>query len=260
MAKSLTASKKVMKNYLSELLTEPIPTESAMNSDALIAVEESDKQLTNVRTAVENKSLEQLLTNVNADITVEVNSFTENKTSPLVNSVTTTTAVPVEETSSDPIEIKSDKKSYREGDFQVMFFDVAGLTIAVPLVELGGIHKVDKTTALLGKPEWFKGVMLHRDDKINVVDTALWVMPEKCNDALRDSLNYQYVIMLDNSSWGMMAENLVDTVVLKQEEVKWLDSTNKRPWLAGLVKERMCALLDVDALITLLDDGSGINQ
>ncbi len=65
--------------------------------------------------------------------------------------------------------------------------------------------------------------------------------------------------MLSDSSWGPMAENLVDTVMLKQDEVKWLDSSTKRPWLAGLVKDKMCALLDVDALIQLLNEGSAIN-
>ena len=137
---------------------------------------------------------------------------------------------------------------------------MAGLQIAVPLVELGGIHNTDKTTPLMGKPDWFKGVMLHRDEKVNVVDTALWVMPEKCNEALMSALNYQYIIMLCDSSWGLMAENLVDTVTLKQEDVKWLDSTNKRPWLAGLVKNRMCALLDVESLIKLLEKGANIRQ
>ena len=143
------------------------------------------------------------------------------------------------------------------------------MPIAVPLIQLGGIYKVDKTTSLMGKPDWFKGVMLYRDEKINVVDTALWVMPEKCDQALKDSLNYQYIIMLNDSSWGLMAEHLVDTVVLSQDEVKWLDSSEKRPWLdssekrpwlAGLVKEKMCALLDVSALIELLNKGSDINQ
>ena len=157
------------------------------------------------------------------------------------------------------LKVKVDK-NYRKGRFQAMFFDVAGLMIAVPLIELGGIHNVDKTNSLVGKPDWFKGVMLHREEKINVVDTALWVMPEKCNQTLLDSLNYQYVIMLNNSHWGMMAENLVDTVTLEQDDVKWIEGSSKRPWLAGLVKERMCALLDVDSLIAMLEDGANINQ
>ena len=92
------------------------------------------------------------------------------------------------------------------------------------------------------------------------MNTALWVMPEKCDETLKNSLNYQYVVMLGNSNWGLSAESLVDTVTLEQEDVKWLDAPNKRPWLAGLVKERMCALLDVESLIKLLDAGANINQ
>ncbi|MBA6389428.1 chemotaxis protein CheW [Colwellia sp. BRX10-3] len=156
--------------------------------------------------------------------------------------------------------VASKKLSYRQGDFQAMFFEVAGLTIAVPLIELGGIHNTDKTTPLMGKPDWFKGVMLHREEKVKVVDTARWVMPEKCDEALISALNYQYIIMLSDSSWGLTAEKLIDTVTLKQEDVKWLDSANKRPWLAGLVKNRMCALLDVGSLIKLLEKGANITQ
>lgn len=141
-----------------------------------------------------------------------------------------------------------------------MFFEVAGLLVAVPLIELGGIHNAEKTSSLMGKPAWFKGVMLHRDEKINIVDTALWVMPEKYTEALKESLSYQYVIMLNNSQWGLLAENLVDTVTLSQEDVKWLGGSNKRPWLAGLVKKRMCALLDVNSLIKMLDKGANIKQ
>ncbi|MBA6340493.1 chemotaxis protein CheW [Colwellia sp. MB02u-10] len=157
-------------------------------------------------------------------------------------------------------ELDTQLQSYRKGDFQVMFFEVAGLMIAVPLIELGGIHNTDKITPLMGKPDWFKGVMLHRAAKVNVVDTALWVMPEKCDEALISALNYQYIIMLNDSSWGLSAEKLVDTVTLKQEDVKWLDTQNKRPWLAGLVKNRMCVLLDVESLIKLLEKGVNITQ
>ncbi|MBA6295574.1 chemotaxis protein CheW [Colwellia sp. MB02u-9] len=161
--------------------------------------------------------------------------------------------------STDGVE-DTQQHSYRQGDFQVMFFEVAGLMIAVPLIELGGIHNTDKITPLMGKPDWFKGVMLHRAAKVNVVDTALWVMPEKCDEALISALNYQYIIMLNDSSWGLSAEKLVDTVTLKQEDVKWLDTQNKRPWLAGLVKNRMCVLLDVESLIKLLEKGVNISQ
>ncbi|GHE80745.1 chemotaxis protein CheW [Thalassotalea profundi] len=265
MANPLAASKKLMQNYLSELLTEepgdksPITPSTEASSHMSSAVVDKDKEKL-------NKLLQQA--SATQALTKDFNTVTTVK-----SEHARTVAVPEKEET--PLaeaneEIRTNKssgelkvkvsKDYRKGSFQAMFFDVAGLTIAVPLIELGGIHNVDKTTSLMGKPDWFKGVMVHREDKINVVDTALWVMPEKCNKTLKNSLNYQYIIMLSDSSWGLMAEHLVDTVTLEQEDVKWIEQTSKRPWLAGLVKERMCALLDVEALIKLLDQGANINQ
>ena len=141
--------------------------------------------------------------------------------------------------------------------FQALFFEVGGLTLAVPLITLGGIHRLGKTGPLIGKPAWFKGVMLHRQEKINVVDTAMWVMPEKYTQPLADQLNYQYLIMLGDSSWGLASDKLVNTVTLSQTEIKWREVTGKRPWLAGMVKDRMCALLNVHQLISMLNQGLG---
>jgi len=246
MSKSLPASKKVMVNYLSELLTEDKPA-------AVIRTEE-EKQLERLMqqvNVVEQKSPEE---KVQTTTDLKAKKYID-KTVKISKEIDQTEKLTTAKAQGG---IKLDKlKSYREGDFQAMFFDVAGLIVAVPLIELGGIHNVEKTTALMGKPNWFSGVMVHRDEKINVVDTALWVMPEKCDQKLKNSLNYQYIIMLSDSNWGLSAEKLVDTVILKQDDVKWLDSPSKRPWLAGLVKDRMCALLDVESLIKLLNQGMG---
>ena len=147
-----------------------------------------------------------------------------------------------------------------ESTFQALFFEVAGLTMAVPLTTLGGIHNLDKVGPLIGKPKWFKGVMLHREEKLNVVDTAQWVMPEKYDQNLAETLNYQYLIMLGNSPWGLASDKLVNTVTLSKEDVKWRESIGKRPWLAGMVKEKMCALVDVYQLISMLNNGLGSND
>lgn len=250
MSKSLPASKKVMENYLSELLTEDQP-------DVVFSTEKEKKlerlmQQVNVveqKSPVENNQSSNDLSIRSYVDKTEITSKDINVSEKLSGKLTTAKAQGG---------IKLDTpKSYRENDFQAMFFEVGGLLVAVPLIELGGIHNTDKTTPLMGKPDWFSGVMVHRDEKINVVDTALWVMPEKCDQKLKNSLNYQYIIMLSDSNWGLSAEKLVDTVILKQDDVKWLDSPSKRPWLAGLVKDRMCALLDVESLIKLLTKGMG---
>ncbi|WP_109338960.1 chemotaxis protein CheW [Saliniradius amylolyticus] len=154
----------------------------------------------------------------------------------------------------------AERAGFEQGEFQALYFTVAGLLLAVPLTELGGIHQLEKTSPLFGKPDWFDGVMIHKQQKLNVVDTARWVMPQKYDETLAESLNYQYLIMLGESQWGLACESLVNNVTLQHEDIKWSDGQGKRPWLAGLVKEKMCALIHVSELIKMLDRGMGMND
>jgi len=139
--------------------------------------------------------------------------------------------------------------------FQALFFEVAGLTLAVPLIELGGIHEITKIAPIIGKPDWFMGVMLKNEDKFNVVDSARWVMPEKYDDEMAENLNYQFIINLGKTPWGLTCERLINTVELNKSDVKWRTNTGKRPWLAGMVKEKMCALINVAELVKMLKAG-----
>jgi purine-binding chemotaxis protein CheW len=81
--------------------------------------------------------------------------------------------------------------------------------------------------SLFGKPDWFYGVMLNREEKLNVVDAAKWVMPEKYSDDMEAGLNYKYVIMLGESQWGLTAELLVETELIQPDAVKWRKGPGK---------------------------------
>ena len=156
-----------------------------------------------------------------------------------------------------PPSITHDLQELLDDEFQVLFFNVAGLTLAVPLVSLGGIIKIEKISHLIGRPSWFKGVQTHRDTKINVVDTCAWVMPEKYSPELAQTVNYQYLVMLEDSQWGLTCESLVNAVKIDKSHVNWREKPGKRPWLAGVVKQQMCGILHVQALIKMLDAGLG---
>jgi purine-binding chemotaxis protein CheW len=244
----LQASQKVMKHYLNALLTDDVVE---------TPIQQAKKQ-----------QLNELLAPVSAPVIAPVKAPVIAKpavvapaVAPVVKAPVVVPAAPViEQVKVAPVvpAVKAAApvvKDYRKGRFQALFFTVAGLKVALPLKALGGIHKMMPISSLPGQPQWLKGVMLYREQKINVVDTALWVMPEKYDQGLAEKLNYQYVIMLGNSHWGLACDTLVNTIALEQDEVKWRETEGKRPWLAGLIKEHMCALLDVDALIALLAKG-----
>ena len=140
-------------------------------------------------------------------------------------------------------------------EFQVLLFEVAGLTLAVPLTDLGGIHKITTVSPIFGKPSWLNGVMLHNNEKFNVVDTAKWVMPEKSASKLSDSASYKYIIVLDKSGWGLSCERLIANDSILPEQVKWRNVETSRPWLSGMIKNKMCALMNVPQLINMLNQG-----
>ncbi|RUO43053.1 chemotaxis protein CheW [Aliidiomarina taiwanensis] len=166
------------------------------------------------------------------------------------------TALPYVKTAlPDAEELKTDMDEFQQEPFQALFFRVAGLNLAVPLKSLGGIHNWETPKPLFGRPPWYLGIMPHRTEQLNVVDSARWVMPEKYTDELAANLDYQYLVMLGESHWGLACEELVTTTALHPNEVQWRTSAGKRPWLAGIVKDKMCALLNVNELIALLEQG-----
>ncbi|WP_391089525.1 chemotaxis protein CheW [Vibrio sp. NH-UV-68] len=142
----------------------------------------------------------------------------------------------------------------RDVEFPVLYFDVNGVTFAVPLDELGGIHRIAEMNHLIGRPDWYLGLQTSREAQLDVVDTAKWVMSEKLNDDTYKE-NYQYIVMLGESMWGLASTQLKGTEALDPAMVRWRETAGKRPWLAGMVKEKMCALIHVEALIAMLNAG-----
>ncbi|MBY6031750.1 chemotaxis protein CheW [Marinobacter daepoensis] len=135
--------------------------------------------------------------------------------------------------------------------FECLIFTVAGLQLAVPLVLLGAVHRIEEEIrSLPGSPRWYMGIRPDRDHNLRVVDTAEWIMAGRVPEGVRD--NYRFVIRLDNSEWGLACDEVAQSFTLKPEEVKWRTARSKRPWLAGTVVDHMCALIDVRTMAHLL--------
>ena len=139
--------------------------------------------------------------------------------------------------------------------FQVLFFELNHITFAIPLTDLGGIyHLGDSLNFLMGKPSWFRGVMNHNERLYNIVDTSSWLqLGRNATD-----LNYTHFILLGDTAWGLSCEKLLGTENLSKDQIRWRDKKGSRPWLAGMVKQKMCALIHAKELVKLLDQGMDI--
>lgn len=137
--------------------------------------------------------------------------------------------------------------------FDVLLFRVAGLTLAVPLVALGHIHRItDGLTPIFGQADWFMGLQPTSAGRIRTVNTALFVMPERYDPAFAQSA--RYVVSIDGLDWGLAVDQVQQPTRLSPEDVTWRSERSKRPWLAGTVKAAMCALLDIPQMGRLLEN------
>ena len=143
------------------------------------------------------------------------------------------------------------RPEWSDKPFECLIFTVAGLQLAVPLILLGAIHRIeDEIRPIPGSPRWYMGIRADHDQNLRVVDTAEWIMAGRVPENARD--NYRFVIRLDNSDWGLACDDVAQSFTLKPEEVRWRTARSKRPWLAGTVIDHMCALIDVRTMADLL--------
>jgi purine-binding chemotaxis protein CheW len=148
------------------------------------------------------------------------------------------------------------RPAWAEEPFECLLFDVAGLTLAVPLVCLGSIYPLagHDLTPLFGQPDWFLGILPSQAGNLKVLDTARWIMPDRYRDDFRQGL--QYVISVQGYEWGLAVHQVSRSLRLDPSEIKWRAQRGQRPWLAGTVIEHMCALLDVSELAELIASGA----
>lgn len=151
---------------------------------------------------------------------------------------------------------KNGRPVWAQDRFECLLFKVKGLMLAVPLVELGGIIKIERDpTPLFGQPGWFIGMLRANNANICMIDTAQWVLPPTLIE--KDQEPYKLIIRIHDSVWGLSCNEVDRSISLQPDQVRWRTSLGRRPWLAGTVIDHMCALIDVAAFDRLLREGHG---
>ncbi len=147
--------------------------------------------------------------------------------------------------------------NWAQNRFQCLSFQVAGVTLAAPLEKLNGIVELtEKITELPGYAPWVIGLLPNRGKNVQVVDVAKIIMPSE-NDLVVQSIveRMKFIILLDGGKFGLAVDSISQILSLEAEDVRWRSTQSKRPWLAGTVIEKMCALLEMDLLCTQLRAG-----
>ena len=143
------------------------------------------------------------------------------------------------------------------GRFQALFFEIAGLRLAVALTDLHSVvPRGDVTITLMpDQPAWCLGLMRYRQRNVRVVDTAAMVLPAGGRER-SEIPPPSRILVVGDGGWALACHGIGEVVRLEEHEVKWRSPAGKRPWLAGTVIGHLCALVDTGAFTSMLD-GSG---
>ena len=150
---------------------------------------------------------------------------------------------------------ESDVPDYASAHFDALLFKVCGVKLAVPLKELNGILEWPETiTEMPGHSPWFVGVVKNLEDSVNLIDTALIVVPEKLRQAFPTETGQRCkrVVLIGGGKWGLACDSVEEVITLAPSNVRWRTSRTKRRWLAGTVIEHMSALIDPEEFAVLL--------
>jgi purine-binding chemotaxis protein CheW len=151
----------------------------------------------------------------------------------------------------EELKIKNSLPAWVEHTIPCLLVDVEGFELAVPLILLNGISEWNQETMPMPtQPDWHLGVIEYRGENVVIVDTARLIMPEKITqtaDERRESHASHFLRVGKNLA--LSCNEIIETVSLRQDEVRWRITRSARPWAVGILIERLSVLLDTDVLL-----------
>jgi len=138
---------------------------------------------------------------------------------------------------------------WAQPEFQALCFRAGHMVLAVPLLGLRRIERLDDSTRVSvppGMPDWFQGLVKFRDEFIQLADTELLIDGRR-SAPVRGS--GRYVLLLDQGPWGLVCDEIVDLIRLHESDVRWRVNRSQREWAAGTIIDRLCTLIDPPRLI-----------
>lgn len=155
----------------------------------------------------------------------------------------------------EPVLLEPTVPEWAESPFQCLLFKVGGLSLAVPLIKLNGVIPwSENIVETPNQTDWYLGVLMNHGAKVQVIDTAIMVLPPEHRVDMTDdpAERLSHILLVDDQRWGLACESIGEVIWLKQDEIKWRCNKTKRPWLMGTAINHMCAVMDTAAFADML--------
>lgn len=135
--------------------------------------------------------------------------------------------------------------------FQVLMIRVRGVDLAVPLHDLDSIVRWNgQATSIPGQPGWQRGLYLHKEKRVSLVNLTRLIMPER--ELAGSAVLSGYLLLVGSSRWGLICDTIQRPRLLQAADVRWSRNRQFRSWSHGIIIGNLCVLLNINALLGIM--------
>lgn len=136
-----------------------------------------------------------------------------------------------------------------ESNFSAIQFGVGKFRFVAPLNMLDSVVRIDtRPTPMFGQPDWHRGMVLNRGQQMVLVDLGLLLGL----DGVEPVAEPDHVLVLPGGRYGILSSLPPEPLTLRGGAIRWSRPDPRRPWLAAVLPEQMCVMVDSEALLELL--------
>lgn len=128
-----------------------------------------------------------------------------------------------------------------------MLFQVLDLTLAVELQSLFRVLPAPETVREEGSPPWMAGHFQVEGKEVALLKSEVLLLGKEPRQG-----HGPYVLVLDGGSWAFDADALVENVEIPKERIMWR-FVRARPWMRGILAERLVAVVDLQERVRFLN-------
>lgn len=133
--------------------------------------------------------------------------------------------------------------------FAAVIVSVGRYRFALPLNMLDSVAQVEgRVSPLAGQAGWHRGLVQHRGGTLNLVDLAALLGLEDGAVAGRPD----HMLVLPGGRVAILCDGPPESLTLSGDDIRWCRPGIKRPWLAAMLPQQMCVLMDVEAVSALI--------
>jgi chemotaxis signal transduction protein len=152
----------------------------------------------------------------------------------------------IESSPADVAHVIADKENF-------LLCQIGGMPIAISVSALNNIvhWPAAGLSQLPGQSNWQLGLLRNRDQHCEVVDIrALLQAPVTDKDLQAD-----YILLLDQGRRGIACNTIEQIRTINADAINWRQDRRQRPWFLGVINESMHSIVDIEALLSALDNG-----